>query len=377
MSKVTKKKINNSPLWNRLHVVGGDPCLCRLFLQGIIEDAGNPTKRYYDKLDGIGTLRNALSAFAFGDVPDAIVINNPTADQLKLCQQVIEEETLTASALVILTLGDTLDGRSAFTQQAQKRKRITYLDPIEKGERKLLIDHIGEWELGTEQKLDSEARTWLIENAPTQIVKVKSQSGKRDCEVYDLQSMENELDKIIAVKELTPGPITKAELIQLVHFEREVDIWKFIDTAISGDTAEMLKMLYVISESQGEQGALVLLYSQLEFLLGVRCLMDENIKSADVISSRMTLQPYIGRYLLEDWSELENAPEPAPPNAWRIRKSMEKPLPEATILSRNYQFVISAIRDLRSGLTQKIVFPYLAFALSGKADYTEPLIGSF
>ena len=377
MSKSTKTKINKSPLWDRLHVIGGDPCLCRLFLQGVIEDAGNPTKRYYDKLDGIGTLRGALTAFAFNDVPDAIVLSNPTAEQLKLCQQTIEEETLTASALVILTLGDTLDGRSAFAQQAQKRKRVSYLDPLEKGERKQLSDHIGEWESGTDQKLDSDAKLWLIENAPTQIVKVKSQSGKRDCEVYDLQSMENELDKIIAIKALNPGAITKSELIDIVRFEQEVDIWKFIDTAINGDTAEMLKMLYVIADSQGEQGALVLLYSQLEFLLGVRCLMDEGISSADTISSRMTLQPYLGRYLLENWSELESIPEPSPPNVWRIRKSMEKTLPNATILSRNYQFVIAAIRDLRSGLSQKIVFPYLSFALSGKADYTEPLIGSF
>ena len=368
---------SDAGLWDRLHIIGGDPCLCRLFLQGIIEDLGNPGRRRFDRSDSVRALKDAMIAFSFDDLADMIIISDPSADQLRTCQESIENGTLTASALVIVTPGDAIDGRASLSQQAQKRGRVTYLPPIEAGERAQLMDHLVEWESGTGQSLTDEARRWIIQNAPTQIAKVKGHGGKRDTEVYDLQWMENELDKVISVKTLEPGPISISDLQELVRFEQGVDIWQFIDAATDGNAAQSLSMLYTLSATQGVQGALILLASQLEFLLAVRCLQDRQVRSSDEIARQMSIQPYLGRYLLQDWSEARDLPEPAAPNPWRVRKATEKALPQADRLSGNYQATISAIRDLRSGLDERIVFPYLALCLAGKNQYAEPLSGQF
>jgi hypothetical protein len=363
--------------WDRLYIIGGDPCLCRLFLQGVIEDLGNPNRIRFDRTDSLRALKDAMMAFSFGDVADAIIISDPSADQLRACQEAIESGVLTASALVIITPGDMIDGRASLAQQAQKRGRVTYLSPIEAGERARLLNHLTEWESGTGQVLTEEARRWMIQNAPTQIVKIKGASGKREVEVYDLQWIENELDKVIAVKHLEPGPITVSDLKSLVRFEQGVDIWQFIDAATSGNAALSLSMLYALSSTQGVQGALILLASQLEFLMSVRCLQDRQVRSVDEIARQMSLQPYLGRYLLQNWSEALDLPEPAAPNPWRVRKAVEKTLPPAIRLSGNYQAVISAIQDLRAGLDERIVLPYLALCLAGENHYVEPLKGQF
>ena len=368
---------SSSALWDRLHIIGGDPCLCRLFLQGVIEDLGSPARRRFDRADSPRTLKDALIAFPFGDQADMIILSDPNAEQLRACQESIENGTLTASALVVITPGDMIDGRASLAQQAQKRGRITCLSPIEAGERAQLLDHLTEWESGTGQVLTEEARRWIIQHAPTQIAKVKGPSGKREVEVYDLQWMENELDKVISVKALEPGPIAVSDLEALVRFEQGVDIWQFIDAATGGNASQSLGMLYTLSVTQGVQGALILLASQLEFLLSVRCLQDQRVRSVDEIARQMALQPYLGRYLLQDWSEAHDLPEPAAPNPWRVRKATEKALPPAVRLSENYQAVISAVRDLRAGLDERIVFPYLALCLAGENSYSEPLRGQF
>jgi DNA polymerase III gamma/tau subunit len=252
-----------------------------------------------------------------------------------------------------------------------------YFSPIEAGERGKLADYLSEWEEGVEQTFEKDAKTWLTNNAPIRIVSVKSQSGKREVEAYDLEWMENELDKVLVVKNLEGGTITVADLTSIVRFEQDVDIWKFIDAATSGDSASALKMLKAISSAQGSQGALLVLLSQFEFLMSVKSLILAGIKSPDQIADCMAVAPYIGRYLLPDWTEPTEIQKPNAPNVWRIRKTLERQLPSIDTISRNYQAVISAIRDLRASLDENIVFTYLALTLASEANYQEPLIGAF
>ena len=190
-----------------------------------------------------------------------------------------------------------------------------------------------------------------------------------------MQSIENELEKIKVISSLGNSKIYVSDLEKYVRFDYYIDIWNFINLAISNgsNAGDALRMIQIIANSQGTQAALILLASQIEFLLCVKSLQDRNIQKAEAIAASMSMDSYIGRYLLPDWTEINEIPALPKPNAWRIRKAIESPIPTTERLSLLYQSVLSAIRDLRSGLDERIVLPYLALCLGGQNSYITPL----
>lgn len=358
--------------WERVYVLGGDPFLCESTLAGILQDLGGPSKRRYGKTDGVATVRNALLAFSFEEIADAILLAHPSADQMKACLDVVESPGMTASAFVVMTPGDTLDARMAFASRASKHKRVLYLEPIEKERRQDLAQHLKDWEEGTGQSFAPEARQWILANAPVCSMKMKGAAGKRETEVYDLLCLENELEKLLSLKAQDPGPITLKDLEEIVHFQQDTDVWEFIRSAVSGQAEALLTLLGKMAQSQNAQGALWLLASQLEFLLGVKTLRERGFDGAERIASEMARNPYLGRYLGEDWQERESVPDPPAVNVWRVRKALEQPRGGLDRLSRQYQSVLSALQDLRAGLDEQVVFPFLALALADQHPYARP-----
>lgn len=304
-----------------------------------------------------------------------VVIYDPSAEQMRTIESFLDAEVMTASALVIATLGDLPDGRSKFIQKAEKQKRVFFMSPIEYKDTKSLKSHLLEWAEDAQVSFDKDAINWILSNAPACVGKIKSPSGKKDCEVYDLQSIENELEKIKVINSLGNYKICVADLEKYVRFDYYIDIWSFINVAISNgsNAGDALKMIQIIANSQGTQAALILLASQIEFLLCIKSLQNRNIQKAEAIAEFMSMDSYLGRYLLPDWTEINEIPTLPKPNAWRIRKAIESPIPSTERLSLLYQSVLSAIRDLRSGLDERIVLPYLALCLGGHNSYITPL----
>ena len=376
MLKMKNQKINShNKQWEKVYVVCGDPLLSRLFIQGIQEDLNTPSKRTFDKGDSPKSIVNALKAFVMFDTPDMVVIYDPSAEQMRTIESFLDAEVMTASALVIATLGDLPDGRSKFIQKAEKCKRVFFMSPIEYKDTKTLRAHLLEWAEDAQVSFDKDAINWVLSNAPACVGKIKSSSGKKDCEVYDLQSIENELEKIKVINSLGNYKICVADLEKYVRFDYYIDIWSFINVAISNgsNAGDALKMIQIIANSQGTQAALILLASQIEFLLCIKSLQNRNIQKAEAIAEFMSMDSYLGRYLLPDWTEINEIPTLPKPNAWRIRKAIESPIPSTERLSLLYQSVLSAIRDLRSGLDERIVLPYLALCLGGHNSYITPL----
>lgn len=366
-----KKTKTNSSLWEKVHVVGGDPCLCRLYVAGIVEDIGRPSTRRYDRG---GAVKTGLTGFVFSEPADAVIITDPSAEQLKLCQSVIEDGTLTASALIIVTPGDVLDARMGFAQQAKKHKRSLYLDPIDAGDKPAVRSHVKDWAESTGTAVEAPAIAWITDNAPTRVMKVKTDKGKRDSEVYDLDWLENELDKAAAVSCHQNSAVSLQVAQAVMRFDQGLDTWRFVEYASkTSDPGALLTMFHRLSTSNSSQGAMMVLLSQIEFLIGVRGLLDRGVSNADDIAERMSLDRYIGRYLSQEWEDIGDIPEPTPVNSWRVRKAIESGVPAMARLSSQFQAIVASIRDLRSGLPEDIIYPYLSLALTGKASYSEPL----
>lgn len=370
----TKPKKNNN--WDKVYIISGEPQLCKMALVEVLDNISNPgVKRYY-KDDDAKKLASSFNSFSFNAIPDAIIITNPKAEMLKVCQVAVESEPFNVLALIIYNPGDYMDGRLSFVTAANKNKRTYHYDCLEITNKASLTSYIKDWESGTGVFMTDEARKWLIANAPTTTGKVKTQTGKKDTEVFDLELMENELDKPYIMRVDTGQKITIDDLQEFCSFEQGHDVWAFISACIDGRVDEAYREIERMLESQDIKSAIALLMSQLKFLIGLKSLGDKYLSSASEyeIAARISLSKYLNHYLTEDWTTLET-PSVAPAiNPWRVKKACEStPKWSLEQLCKQYTAAVYAYKDLRFGISGDILLPYLMMALSGKIEYREPI----
>jgi DNA polymerase III delta subunit len=371
----TKPKTKNNN-WDKVYIISGEPQLCKMALAEVFDKISNPgIKRYY-KDDDAKKLASSFNSFSFNASPDAIVVNNPKAEMLKVCQSAVENGPFNVSALIIFNPGDYMDGRLSFVTAANKNKRTYHYDCLETVSRVALTAYIKDWESGTGVNMTDEARKWLIANAPTTTGKVKTQAGKKEAEVFDLELMESELDKPYIMRVDTGQKITIDDLQELCTFEQGHDVWAFIAASIDGRVDEAYREIGRMLESQDIKSAIALLMSQLKFLIGLKSLGDKYLSSSSdyEIAAKISLSPYLNYYLTEDWVPLET-PSIAPAiNPWRVKKACEStPKWSLEQLCRQYTAAAYAYKDLRFGVPGDILLPYLMMALSGKIEYREPI----
>ena len=380
LTTVAKKATaSDNGLWSRVWVITGDPCLCRITVDTAVEEAGNPRRLRFGKGDE-KALKVALTAFSFNAVADALIVTSPNAEALSACLQAIEEGTLTASVLVIVVPGDTLDGRTKFSLALGKHKKeaaMFHFDPIEVGNTKALASHLGEWQEYTKLTLAAGVKDWLLANAPQTMAKIKGAGGKKEVSCYDLETLEAELGKVEAVCAQT-GKVLLSDVVQLCVFSQEIDIWAFVQSAIDGRSDRVLRALEGMQITQTDAGALWLLVAQLEFSMLLKSLVEGGERNVDALQEQMSLEGVLGRYLADDFTTLPEVAPPPAPNPFRIRKALEN-IDRVKRKALEYQYVaaLCAIRDLRSGVAVGVVLPYLAFALAGNFSYSKPLLNLY
>lgn len=374
--KKTKTKINR---WDKVFVISGEPQLCKFALEESLASLQNPNCKRYYKDDKLSHIKDAFSSFSFGAVPDAVIINSPKADTLKLCAEVVESGPFNVSGLIIYNPGDALDGRLGFVSQATKNKRVHHFDFVEATNIPEITRYIRNWESGTGVYFTDEARAWLVKNTPTTTGKIKSASGKREVEVADFESLEGELDKPYILRFGTNDKITLDDLQAHCTFEREHDLWAFIFAAISGNTQDAYTQIELMLESQDVKTALALLMSQLKFLIGLKALGANILASANEynIAAELSISKYLNRYLGHDWTMPETVYEAPAINPWRVKKACES-ISKWSIeqLCDQYAATAYAYKDLRFGVSEDILIPYLMLALSGQLKYHEPITNS-
>jgi DNA polymerase III delta subunit len=355
--------------WKKVWVVSGDPCLIRFALEAITE--GKSIKRHFYKNDDISDLKKILTTYSL--IPQKIIIYDPSAEALKLCSEVIEANRLLLEALIVVVWGDNIDGRISFYVKAQKNKRLVNYSYIEANDKQSLLKYISEWQRCSEKEISGEARQWLSNNAPIIYEKIKISGTKKDAEVYDLQLLESELNKILSLCNYEKRNIELNDVVEFCNFDQVVDIWSFIKFIINSDYANSVKILDKMIDQQGTHSILWLLNSQLAFLIQLKQYLNEGITDISVLQKNMSHKEYLNKYYDDNWQEVTGVVDPSI-NPWRIRKAIESSGNWAIgKLILQYQSVVNAIIDMRSGGQEDIVMPYLLLALCGVVNYDKSL----
>lgn len=367
----TKKADLSLGDWDKVYVIGGEPWKCQSGVQSAINKANAARVVHYSKHDAASALVGSLTRFVWDDELETVVLQNPSAEQIKACYECIMPGPISAAALIIVTPGDALDGRSAFAMKAKKSDRVWYFDFPESNNNYHISQHLSGWEKDTNLKFHPDAKKWILANAPTTIAKIRTAKGKADAEVYNLIELENELDKLIVTHE-AGDTIDLHTTSQMCDFTQTVDAFRFVAAVNSNDIKYILHSLDHMGLSATNQGELWLLASQLSFMMTVKTLSDLG-KSESQIVDELNAQKYLGKYLQQDWSEPPSV-EPKNVNPWRVGKvlSLIESI-SAETLGKQYCATINAVKDLRSGVDTDVVIPYLTLALMNRLDYSVSL----
>lgn len=362
------KKPKNETLgdWSKVFVFGGEPWKCQCAVESALSKSGASSIIRFTKHDSCADLLGSLTKMQWEATTDAVVLTNPTAEQLKVCYATVMPGPISAESLIIVTPGDTLDGRSAFASKAGKADRVWYFDFPEANNAYLVSQHLKDWEKDTDLKISQEAKKWIADNAPTKLAKVRTAKGKTETEVFNLLELENELDKIITIAE--EGETIDLDTVKSVcYFEQTVDVWKFITAVQKNDMQFILSSLDNMNLSQTNQGGLWLLANQLGFLMTVRSMMDKGLKENEIITV-LSNPKYMGKYLNQNWEQVEHKTNEI--NPWRVARAITSLASISTAtLGAKYASTINAVKDLRGGMTSDTIIPYLTLALLGRLEY--------
>lgn len=194
---------------------------------------------------------------------------------------------------------------------------------------------------------------WLCNNSPIYKVKSKSANSKKEIMVYDLDIIDAEIFKISTVsKNITINSFEDS------LFNSESDIFDFIESLLSGDISRSYEMLSDIVEAFTDQGMLLILLSQLHFLLVVTRCKERNIYDSNKVLSIVECDDILGKYLSEDFIYPLFTKKTQNPIRINIELNKRRNLTSSQI-SSYISLVVDCIVDLRDQGNKNIVLPYL------------------
>jgi DNA polymerase III delta subunit len=348
--------------WQKVYVYTGDDYISRIYV--LFDDC---IEEKFDTTTSIAKIQNTLQGINLYGSKRVVKLYNPNAEQLKTINDILNSSKLTIDGLQVYCCNDTLDGRSGFASKAKSFNRIMHYSQIEVNKYSSRFQNfINDWLLGNKVQIDYAAQEWLNENAPTVNIKVKVGTSKKDVLVYDLPIIINELNKLI---DLECKKITVNDLQKLDFHSSEKDIFAFIEKCMTDNTEGILKGLYALNESHGHQAVLMIFLSQLFFYLDVAGLLEQKIYDNKTILEEVSLQPYIKKYLNDNYEEIVKEIPIKSINPVRLDITKQQLKASSQDISIKINSVLSAIIDLRNNLSEKIVFPYLALCLSNTRLY--------
>ena len=343
--------------WQKVYVYTGDDFISRIYV--LFDDC---IEEKFDTTTSIAKLQNTLQGINLFGSKRVVKLYNPNAEQLKTINDILNSSKLTIDGLQVYCCNDTLDGRSGFSSKAKSFNRIMHYGHIEVNKYSSRFQNfINDWLLGNKVQIDYAAQEWLNENAPTVNIKVKVGTSKKDVLVYDLPIIINELNKLI---DLDCKKIIVDDLKKLDFHSSEKDIFAFIEKCMTDNTEGILKGLYALNESHGHQAVLMIFLSQLFFYLDVAGLLEQKIYDNKTILEEISLQPYIKKYLDNNYEEIVKEIPIKSINPVRLDITKQQLKVNSEDISIKINSVLAAIIDLRNNLSEKIVFPYLALCLS-------------
>ena len=286
-------------------------------------------------VENVYNIEHQLKSYSkFFDSDKIFLVNNPNNDQVKTIG------LLNNNQYHLFFDDESYDGRNSFIAKIKKSGRIfDYSFPVF-GDVQSLKRYCYKEIKSLDVKIDQPCYEWIINNCPTYRIKSKTTGSKKEKIVYDLDLLFQEFRKIASVKSEI-----KLEDIENSLFNNDTDIFEFIEHLINKNE-DVYDTCNNLCSTIGEQGLLLILLSQLYFLLVVSDCKEKNIYDAAKIAEILECKDLLGKYLGENWSPSEFTIKTQ--NPIRIRIELGKDTPSVAKISFMIEQVVSTIKDLRN-----------------------------
>lgn len=334
--------------WDNIFVYTGDDFLSNMHFRSLVN---SKDLIIFDNDADLNTIHKSLFQFNIFSNQRVFKIINPKAEILKLINDNVEN---ISNIIGIFAINDSLDMRSSFSKNCQKYKRIVNIQPILVNDQNNLKKFLGNIQM------TNEAFQFLLNNCPTETIKIKENNVKKDAIVYNLYLLTNEINKLTSAFD---RPLTLEDFNDC-NFSNDDNIFDFINDCFQQDSKKILQGLDNLNKSHGHQATLMILLSQLNFYFSIAEIKEKNLNIQE-IDKLIKLEDFINKYFDNGYTEIKNINIPAP-NPIRAKIAYNNFKNNTEEITNMYLSTVNSIIDLRNNVKENIVFPRLALALSDK-----------
>jgi hypothetical protein len=274
----------------------------------------------------------------FFDSKKIFLYDNPNIEKLKIIQSQINANKGTH---FLFYDDDSFDGRNSLIQSVKKTNQIfDYSYPLF-GDFAGLRRSINSYINTTNKSIDANCYEWLNKNCPTVKVKSKATGSKKESICNDIDLLNKEFEKILSINQ----KITTSDL-ENSSFVTDADIFEFIEYVMNNNLEESFSLADKLINSIGEQALLLILLSQLIFILEVVGCKENKIFSIDKIVEILEKRDLLGINFDENWKETKYTVKSQ--NPIRVKIEMSKLRHNSEKISSMISNVIDSISHLRN-----------------------------
>ena len=279
----------------------------------------------------------------FFDSNKIFLVINPNNEEIKLIGNTNN------SQYSLFFDDDSFDGRLGFISKIKKSGKIFDFSYPLLGDTQVLRRKLNELSKTLSFDFTQDAIDWILVNCPTLAIKVKSESGKKEKIVYDIDLLTQEIVKLSSVN----TQLSSADFIDS-GFNNEESIFAFIDKIIQKDKSCFEKLDELVSKL-GEQALLLITLSQILYLLNYVGARQRYSYDTAKLHNHLSMRDLINKYLDENWNELSKDYKHS--DVVRLQIQMNKNTPSADDLSKMIIYIVETITDLRnSGSRDQALF---------------------
>jgi hypothetical protein len=228
----------------------------------------------------------------FFDSNNIYIHTNVSNEDIKLIQDKSEKLGIKH---IILYEDDSFDGRLSLIAKAKKNSLIFDCSYPLAGDSNSLKRHINNFVMKNNANINGETLNHLVQICPILRIKSKQSGSKKEILCYDIDILFKELEKIISYTDkIFLRDISNAS------FNEECDIFEFIDKLINKDLDYCLTKIDLLIDSMGEQGFLLVLLSQLNFML-VISETNKKFHPLTEVQEIVELRDILGKYLDDEY----------------------------------------------------------------------------
>jgi hypothetical protein len=236
---------------------------------------------------------------------------------------------------------ESYDGRNKLIQSIKKSNQIfDYSYPLVgdlSGLKRIVTNYLK----SKNCSIDFSCFDWLNKNCPTYKIKSTKSGSKKEILCYDIDLIYKELELISSIK----NHIT-IEDFEHSLFNNDSNVFDFIDNIFLKKTEDSFVSCEKLMNEIGEQGLLLILLAQLQFLLTVSGCKEKNIFTNSQVTEITEFKDLLGKYLDCNWQTGTFTPKIQ--NPIRIKIEMSNNTFSTKRLSCMITSVVETIVELRN-----------------------------